>query len=224
VLNSRMLQRTLVAALVALLATIVVVLVRGGAAGSSPVTGPASTHSRFDGFTMPPHLTAASFSLSDQDGHRVRLSQYRGRVVVLTFIHSRCRDTCPFMVEQIKGALGQLSAIATTTAAARPGSRAREVPVIGISVAPAEDTAASRRRFLRQHQMLGRLAFLNGPLPVMHRIWHAYAMQPVAGPVDHSTFVLLIDKRGSERIGFPADHLTPEGLAHDLRVLQRERT
>jgi hypothetical protein len=34
--------------------------------------------------------------------------------------------------------------------------------------------------------------------------------------------VLLIDKRGVERVGFAADQLTPEDLAHDIRVLQRE--
>lgn len=219
VLTSRLLQRILMVALMALTAMIVVVLVRGGAAGSSAGPAPASAHSQFDGPTLPPHLTAASFSLIDQDGHRVTLAQYRGRVVVLTFIHSRCHDMCPFMVEQIKGALGQLSGRSDAGLPAPPGS----IPVIGISVAPAEDTTGSRRRFLRQHQMLGRLAFVNGPLSVMRRVWHAYAMQPVAGRVDHSTFVLLIDKRGTERVGFPAGGLTPEGLDNDIRVLQRER-
>jgi protein SCO1/2 len=56
----------------------------------------------------------------------------------------------------------------------------------------------------------------------MRRIWHEYAIQPVTPKVDHSTFVLLIDKRGYERVGFAADQLTPEGLVHDIRVLQRE--
>jgi protein SCO1/2 len=130
-------------------------------------------------------------------------------VVILTFIHALCHDTCPFMVEQIKGALNTLPS-------------ARAVPAIGISVAPREDTIANRRRFLRKHELGGRMAFLNGSLPTMRRVWHAYAMQPVQGRVDHSTFVLLIDKRGIERIGFPADQLTPEGLAHDIRVLERE--
>jgi hypothetical protein len=32
---------------------------------------------------------------------------------------------------------------------------------------------------------------------------------------------MLIDRRGLERVGFPADQLTPEGLAHDIRVLER---
>ena len=33
---------------------------------------------------------------------------------------------------------------------------------------------------------------------------------------------MLIDKRGYERVGFAADQLTPEGLVHDIDVLERE--
>jgi len=70
--------------------------------------------------------------------------------------------------------------------------------------------------------MTGRLQFVNGPLATMRRVWHEYAIQPVTPKVDHSTFVILIDKHGYERIGFAADQLTPEGLAHDIKVLERQ--
>jgi cytochrome oxidase Cu insertion factor (SCO1/SenC/PrrC family) len=200
-------QRLLIIVLVGLLAAIVGVLVadRGG---SNPAPA-AVTESPFDGPTMPAGLRAKNFSLVDQNGHRVTLSQYRGKVVVLTFIHSLCHDTCPFMVEQIKGALNDLP------------NDGRGIPAIGVSVEPSQDTVANRRAFLRRHEMTGRMAFLNGPLPVMRRVWHDYAIAPVTPKVDHSTFVLLIDKRGFERIGYAADQLTPEDLAHDIRVLER---
>ena len=159
---------------------------------------------------MPPNLRAADFSLVDQNGHRVSLSEYRGKVIILTFIHSLCHDTCPFMVEQIKGALNEL-----------PGGGAG-VPAIGVSVAPAEDTVARRRAFLAKHELTGRLAFVNGGIRAMRHLWHAYAIEPVTPKIDHSTFVLLIDRRGFERVGFAADQLTPEGLSHDIRVLERE--
>jgi protein SCO1/2 len=201
-------QRALLVVLVALLTAIGVVLVTSRQPASSSQA--AVSASRFDGPTMPPGARAADFSLLDQNGSPVTLSQYRGHVVILTFIHSLCHDTCPFMVEQIKGALNDL-----------PDS-GRAVPAIGITVAPSEDTPAHRRGFLAQHELTGRLAFLSGPLSAVRRVWHAYAIQPVRGPIDHSTFVLLIDKRGMERVGFPADELTPEGLAHDIQVLQRE--
>jgi protein SCO1 len=206
-LASAKLQRVLMLVLVALLAAIGVILVssRGSGAGST-----ATAQSTFDGPPLPAGLRAADFSLVDQHGHRVTLSHERGRVVVLTFIHSLCHDTCPFMVEQIKGALDDLP------------HGGRDVPAIGVSAAPREDTVANRNRFLTKHEMDARMAFLNGPLTAMRRIWHAYAIQPVTPKVDHSTFVMLIDKRGYERVGFPADQLTPEGLAHDIRVLERE--
>jgi protein SCO1 len=202
------LQRVLLLVLVSLLVAIGVVLVADRPSDSAPVA--TTPHSKFDGPTLAAGLRAANFSLTDQYGRRVTLSRYHGKVVVLTFIHSLCHDTCPFMVEQIKGALNDL-----------PGS-GRDVPAIGVSVAPAEDTVARRRRFLAKHQMTGRIAFVSGGLPALRRVWHAYAIQPVTPKLDHSTFVLLIDKRGIERVGFPADQLTPEGLAHDIGVLQKE--
>jgi protein SCO1/2 len=201
-------QRILLLTLVALLAAIAVVLVTHPSS-SSPAAPSAGT--KFDGPTLPAGLRARNFSLTDQYGHRVTLSHYRGHVVVLTFIHSLCKDTCPFMVEQIKGALNDL-----------PDS-GRGVPTIGVSVAPAEDSVHNRKAFLSTHELTGRLAFVSGSMPAMRRVWHAYAIQPVTPKVDHSTFVLLIDKRGFERIGFAADQLTPEDLAHDVRVLERER-
>ena len=205
-LASVKLQRALILILVALLAAIVlIVLSNRGSAAPTPVT-----QSSFDGPTMPPNLRAHDFTLTDQYGRRVSLAADRGKVVVLTFIHSLCHDTCPFMVEQIKGALNDLP------------NNGRDVPTIGVSVAHAEDTVHNRLAFLAKHDMTGRVEFVNGPLPTMRRIWHDYAIQPVTPKIDHSTFVLLIDKRGYERVGFAADQLTPEGLAHDIRVLQRQ--
>ena len=207
--SSAKLQRGLMVLLVVLVGAIVFVLV--GNRGSAQTPNPRIvSHSPFDGPTMPPGLHAHDFVLRDVSGRRVSLAAERGHVVVLTFIHSLCHDACPLMVEQIKGALNLLPQGGLGVAA------------IGVSADPSEDTVAHRRAFLARHDMTGRLAFLNGPEKAMRPIWHAYAIQPVTPKVDHSTFVILIDKRGLERIGFAADQLTPEGLAHDIRVLERE--
>jgi protein SCO1 len=212
-LASATLQRVLLIVLVALLAGIGAILVFGRAPSGSDGGGSANAaaHSPFDGARLPAGLRAANFSLTDQHGRRITLARDRGKVVVLTFIHSLCHDTCPFMVEQIKGALNEL-----------PGG-GRGIPTIGVSVAPREDTVANRIRFLKKHELNGRVAFVNGPPAAMKRVWHAFAIQPVTPKIDHSTFVMLIDKRGYERVGFAADQLTPEQLAHDIRALQRER-
>jgi protein SCO1/2 len=205
-LASAKLQRALMLILLALLGAIVFIVVTN----RGPAFKESSTHSEFDGPTMPPNLQAYNFTLTDQYGRRVSLSADRGKVVVLTFIHSLCRDTCPFMVEQIKGALNDLP------------DNGRNIPTIGVSVAQAEDTVHNRDAFLAKHEMTGRIQFVNGPLREMRRVWHDYAIQPVTPKIDHSTFVLLIDKHGYERVGFAADQLTPEGLAHDIKVLERQ--
>ena len=210
-LLSSPLQRVLLLVLVLLLAGIAIVLtLRARPQLETKAPSPAPSNTAFAGAALPPGLVAKNFSLRDQNGRLISEAAFRGRVLVLTFIHSQCHDACPFMVEQIKGALNTLP---------RQGAG---VAAVGISVAPAEDTPASRRSFLSQHEMERRLAFLTGSPTQMRQVWRDYAIQPVQGPVDHSTFVLLIDKRGRERIGFPADQLTPEALAHDIRRLQGE--
>jgi cytochrome oxidase Cu insertion factor (SCO1/SenC/PrrC family) len=210
-LSSAKLQRVLSGVLVALIAAIVVVIFTGGHSRSDDAAAQTKAPSQFEGPKMPAHLRAPNFTLVDQTGRHVTLDHDRGHVVVLTFIHSLCKDACPFMTEQIKGALNEL-----------PG-RGANVPAIGVSVDPRQDTVRHRDHFLRIHEMTGRMEFLNGSMPAMKRVWHDYAIQPIHGRTEHSTFVLLIDKRGYERVGFAADELNPDALAHDIKVLERER-
>ena len=149
------------------------------------------------------------FSLRDQDGKPARLADYRGKVVILTFMYSRCRDTCPLQADQIRGALDELGKDA--------------VPALAMSVDPAGDTPKSTRAFLLRRRLTGRMRFLLGSSAQLAPLWRAYGIQPQGRQFDHSAYVLLIDRRGRQRIGFPLDRLTPEGLAHDVRMLERER-
>jgi len=209
-LGTSVAQRALLALLVVLVAALGVVIVVGRP-NAAIVTAPKGP---FDGPTLPAHLRAANFSLTDQYGHPVSLGQYRGHVIALTFIHSLCHDACPLMVQDIKGALSELP---------HNGSG---VVALGISIDPSQDTRANRRMFLAQQGMTGRMRFLNGPRSYLkHVVWKDYSIAPEEGTVEnHSAFIFLIDRSGFERVGFPADQATPEGLAHDIGVLERERT
>jgi protein SCO1/2 len=165
----------------------------------------------FAGPLMPRNLPAADFTLADQRGRTVRLATTRGRVVVLTFLHSRCHSTCPVTVQTIRGALDDLGH-------ARAG-----IDVLAVSVAPAEDTPASVRRFVAVQHAAGFLRYLRGTRAQLAPVWKAYAMQPQGpGGEDHSAFVFLVDRRGLLRVGWPSHQVTPELLAHDLRLLLAE--
>lgn len=208
-LASPKLQKALLGVLVALLAALVAVFVVERA-NLPTVARPSADVTEFDGNTLP-HVRAANFTLTNQNGKPVTLSHDRGHVVVITWIHSLCKDNCPFMVEQIKGALNLLP------------HRGRGVDVIGISVEPGEDTVAHRRWFLAQHEMTHRMQYVNGPLKTMRRVWKSYGIAPVTPKSDHSAFVFVISKTGIEQIGFPSVQLTSGALAHDIRVLQRRK-
>ncbi len=166
---------------------------------------PTVTGSGFAG-AIRPRIPFQDFALRDQDGRRATLSQYRGSVVVLAFMYSHCRDTCPIEAQQIRGALDDLG---------------RDVPALAVSVDPAHDTRASARAFLARTRTTGRLRFLMGGRARLAPIWRHYGVRPQGDGFDHTASVVLLDGTGRQRIGFPVERLTPEALAHDIRALRR---
>lgn len=189
-------------------------LVVAGLAGVVLFAGRGSSNDAaatgFDGSMRPPNIPARDFALPDQDGRPASLAQYRGQVVLLTFMYSTCRDTCPVTAQQIRGALDDVG---------------HDVPALAVSVDPANDSRLNARRFLLRQSMTGRMRFLLGTRAQLAPIWKAYAIQPQtpgASQSDHSAYVLLLDRHGRQRVGFPIGALTPEGLAHDIRKLQSE--
>ena len=158
------------------------------------------------GFVRPPGATAPDFRLRDQDGKPASMAQYRGRPVAVTFVYSTCEDTCPALVDQVRGALDDSGA---------------DVPLLAVSVDPGRDTAARARRFLNERRMTGRARFLLGDERALAPVWKGYGVQPQRGRLDHSATVVLVDAQGRQRVGFPYDQLTPEALAHDIRRLEQ---
>ena len=158
----------------------------------------------WQGALRPPGTRLPDFELTTQDGEAVTAASLRGTPVVVTFVYSTCKDTCPAQVQSIRGALDDLG---------------RDVPVIGVSVDPAGDTPARARAFLLEQSMTGRMEFLVGPREQLEPVWKAFGIAPQRDGREHSAYTVLVDGEGRQRIGFPASRLTPSGLAHDLARL-----
>lgn len=169
--------------------------------------GSAGKGDGFRGFQRP-RVPARDFALRDQDGRTVSLRQYRGRVVVLTFMYSTCRDTCPVTAQDILGALDDLG---------------HDVPALAVSVDPKNDTPRTAKAFLLRQHLTHRMQFLLGTRAQLAPVWKDYYIQPQGDGFEHSASVLLIDKRGRQRESFPVQQLVSEDLAHDIRLLERER-
>ena len=163
---------------------------------------------RFAG-ALRPDSPPARFSLINQDGKMITAASLRGQPVIVAFMYSTCQNDCPTMAQQIRGALDRLGG---------------DVPVVAISVDPANDTQASAQRFLAAQHLGGRMNFLLGSDQKLQPTWRAFGIEPQRAGREHTAIVVLLDASGHQRIGFPLSELTPEAIAHDVRVLQREAT
>ena len=240
-------------------------LVLGGLGGLAAATmnsdsPPNAVPVRF----VPPRERAFDFRLRDQDGRRVSLASSRGKVVVLTFLYTACRDLCPAQAGEIAQAVGRVG---------------DGVVVYGVSVDPVGDTPEHVHKWIEEHGLThAPVRYLIGSRRQLAAVWRAYGIVPIhtteawedyeeyeeeeeeghaqkpyspprrtappaaeepypdagdfqfrgrprheAGDAfEHSAYVLLIDKKGEKRVGFPFEQLRPDLLEQDIRVLRDE--
>jgi len=201
--------RRLIAPTAAALACIVI----AGCGASKPHPAGDQTLSKLDvKLPAPTQLRAATpqFALKDSLGHLVRLSQFRGKAVLLTFVYDHCPDTCPLIVANLHNALLKL------------GAKASELQIVAVSVDPTGDTPATVRAFLAAHEMTGRMEYLIGTRKELAPVWRAYGVQvqgsPAAREVGHSAFLYGITGRGSVLVLYPPT-FDPSWIVHDTPLL-----
>jgi cytochrome oxidase Cu insertion factor (SCO1/SenC/PrrC family) len=155
-----------------------------------------------------------SFALRDQDGRLVRSRDLRGKVAVLTFLDTKCREACPIIAAEIARAWKLLA----------PSERAQSVAV-AISTDPRDDTRAGIRAFLERHRASGTIRYLSGSLPVMKHAWRRFQVLSSfeSGEADtHSAPVRIYGKNltwlAAQHVGVD---LSPRNLAHDIRIALR---
>ena len=129
-------------------------------------------------------------ALVDQDGRRFRLSEFKGRVVALTFIFTRCPlpDFCPRMNEQFSAAQRELPGV--------------EWHWLSISIDPAHDTperlAAYAPRFRTD---AARWSFATGGTEEIERLAGAFGLRTVraGAELNHTLRTVVVDPAGRVR-------------------------
>jgi len=191
-----------------LLAVFLLGLFAIGAAAYAIVEGrddaPDPAYAGFAGARIPDGVRAPAFALTDERDEPIAMRDFRGEPVIVTFLYTHCEETCPPAAQQVKGALNELG---------------DDVPALAVAVDPANDTAASARAFLSEQRMLGRMRFVLGTRDDLAPVWRGYAIRPQSAKEEHQARIVLIDRRGFQRVGFPVEQATPERIAHDIRLL-----
>jgi protein SCO1 len=168
------------------------------------------------GEALPKIGPAPEFTLTNQDGNRLALTDLRGKVLAITFIYASCADTCPLLTAKMAGLENRLGAAF--------GSQAF---FLSITVDPARDTPKVLRRYAEGYKAnLAGWAFLTGTQVEIRAVakgYKIYYKRTPNGQVDHTFLTSLVDQSGIIRVQYMGVRFDPEEMLRDLQSLIREQ-
>jgi protein SCO1/2 len=159
---------------------------------------------------------APDFTLLDGiSGRTITFSSQQGKVVVLSFLYTRCPDVCPLTAENFRQAQQRLT-----------DDEREHTLFVAVSVDPQHDTPEAVQAFARDHGLATSFVFLVGGAAQLQPVWAAYGIRvetdPAATGVGHSDAIYILDRKGRARVLVHSD-ITPEALAGDVKLLAAER-
>ena len=156
-----------------------------------------------------PGQAAPGFTFTDQAGHTMSLSDFRGKVVVLEFLDPHCTDICPIVSREFLKAYHDL------------GPLAGKVVFAGINVNAYHHGVSDVLAFSREQQLttIPSWHYFTGPVPALRTAWRDYNIDVNApnpdADVQHTSAVYIIDPQGRERfLASPEVEHTKSGASY----------
>jgi protein SCO1 len=137
---------------------------------------------------------ASGFQLTDQNGSVISLSDFQGKVVVLTFMDSKCTDTCPLTAADFREAYRQLNQ-----------DEAKQVVFLGVNVNVEANTVADVLETTHAWRLdeIPSWHFLTGSHDSLEPVWKDYGVSAAHSPdgnsMMHTPGTFLIDLSGQKR-------------------------
>jgi protein SCO1 len=163
---------------------------------------------------------APQFTLLDTQGRAVRLSDYRGQVVLLAFIFTTCPGVCPLISTQMSALQAALKADGLFPAKAK---------LISVTVDPKTDTSQVLSRYARTFKAdLAGWTFLREEPERLKPVLKAYdewtrVLPKPKGWLDHPARVYLVDQKGNIREIYSLAFFNEKQALIDMRVLLAEK-
>jgi protein SCO1/2 len=176
-----------------------------------------SVGSRPDGQPSPlPKIgPAPEFALISQDAAPVKLSDFRGKVVAVTFIYTLCSSTCPVLTPLMVRVQDEL------------GSEfGKKIAFASITVDPERDTPETLKLYAQSYGAdFAGWSFLTGPAAAIKEVTRRYgvfASQAANGDIDHTFLTSIIDRNGFLRVQYLGARFDPDEFRRDLLSLAGE--
>ena len=158
---------------------------------------------------LPKIAPAPEFALISQDGAPVKLADYRGKVVAVTFIFTLCADTCPVLTPMMSFVQDQLGA-----------NFGEKIHFVSITVDPERDTPEVLKEYAQAFGAnLSGWSFLTGTPDAIRDVTRRYgifAAKTANGSIDHTFLTSIIDQRGILRVQYLGVRFDPEEFRRDL--------
>jgi protein SCO1/2 len=161
---------------------------------------------------------APDFTLSTEDGDELRLSDLKGKVLLVTFIFTTCSGSCPattHRMAQVQEALERRGLL-----------KDDRVRLLSITLDPERDTPEVLQRYMRLYDIKPKSwTFLTGePAQVGATVkaWGMWARPAANGQLDHPSRVFLVDPQQRIREIYNLAFLKAPWVIEDIEALLRE--
>lgn len=166
---------------------------------------------------LPQMGSAQDFTLTDQNGARVALSDYRGKIVLVNFMFTKCPDYCPTLT----------SVLANVQAELIEDGLGDDVHFLSVTVDPENDTPELLQRFAdAMYVDADGWNFLTGEANAIDKVASAYGVffaRLPSGGVEHNLLTTVIDMNGQKRVQYVGERFDPDELLSDIRKLADRR-
>jgi protein SCO1/2 len=172
-----------------------------------------ATPARFHGTSYnEPYPTAPQVELIKLNGETFRLSDQKGKIVLLFFGYTSCPDVCPTTLAEFKQVMDGM------------GDKAKSVQVVFVSVDPERDTPEKIQKYVEHFNP--NFIGLSGSTDQLEIIWDNYGVfrervesdSAFGYIINHTARTYLIDADGSLRLSYGFQ--TPvENIVSDLEIL-----
>jgi protein SCO1/2 len=160
--------------------------------------------------------TPSDFTLTTQDDQPFRLSSLRGKVVLVSFVFTRCNGTCPATTHRM-----DLAAAALDKAGLLD-----KVHLLSIALDPEHDTPAALRDYAKLYDIDEKhWTFLTGSQKQIDRVlsdWGMWVRPAANGQLDHASRVFLLDERGRLREIYDLQFFRPRWVREDVELLLKQ--
>lgn len=154
------------------------------------------------------------FTFLDREGRPVRLSQYRGKPLLVSFIYTGCFQVCPAATRSLQ----------TAIEAGRKAFGTTQFNIASIGFNPPADSPESLKAFARQHGIdAPNWEFLSPHASTVTRLARAFGFTYVQTPAgfDHVLQATLLDAEGRIYRQIYGAELDADAIGEPLRQLLR---